>query len=188
VKPHIGQGDDGLTGLPDGRRVPKHHALLELCGTLDELNCHLGVAAAYCQQDSLKRQLQALQSSLLALGAVATGERNSQAATPRIGPAQVAALEVQLDAAEAALPPLRRFLLPGGSATAAQLHVARAVCRRAERHAAELLLNPAPTAPRYVLAYLNRMSDLLFALARQANRLAGVPDSAGAGEPGADVS
>ena len=178
MKIYTGQGDQGLTGLLDARRVPKNHVLLEICGTLDELNSHLGVAIAQCRHEALQRQVQTLQDGLLALGADLAAPPRAGVTPPplRIGPAEVASLEAQIDAVAALLPPLKRFLLPGGSAAAAQLHVARAVCRRAERHLAGLVLAAPEATGKQALVYLNRMSDLLFMLARRANQLDGVED------------
>jgi cob(I)alamin adenosyltransferase len=176
VKIYTGQGDQGMSGLLDGRRVPKNHPLMEICGTLDELNCHLGVAIAHCRHEVLQRQVQGLQSSLLALGADLAAGAEPGRKGPHIGAAEVTALEAQIDAVEASLPALKRFLLPGGSVTAAELHVARTVCRRAERHVAGLLLGATEPVDNNVLLYLNRFSDLLFVLARLANQLDGVAD------------
>jgi cob(I)alamin adenosyltransferase len=177
VKIYTGQGDQGMTRLPDARRVPKNHPCLECCGSIDELNSHVGLAAAQCRHQPLREQLLALQSGLLALGAdLAAPHRRGRPAAPRIGPAEIAALEARIDAAAAQLPALQRFILPGGSPTAAQLHVARTVCRRAERHVAGLLLDATEAVSNTLLVYLNRMSDLLFLLARLVNQLDSVQE------------
>ena len=178
MKIYTRQGDKGLTGLADGRRVPKNHVRLECCGTVDELNSQLGLAAAQCRHEPLKRQLQALQNGLFVVGAdlaappVPSGRGSMRAAkVRRFSRADVADLEGQIDAATAQLPPLKRFILPGGSLTAAHLHVARAVCAAAERQVAGLTLGGAEAIGEDILVYLNRLSDLLFVLARLANKL-----------------
>jgi cob(I)alamin adenosyltransferase len=178
VKIYTRQGDAGLTGLFDGRRVPKHHPRLEVCGTLDELNSHLGLAAAECCHSALRSQLQTLQRKLFQFGADLATPLNTprQNKIRRLHAADVRALERQIDRAAAQLPPLKRFILPGGGITAARLHVARAVCRRAERHLAALLQDPSDPVNFQSLPYLNRLGDLLFMLARLANQLDGIPD------------
>ena len=172
------QGDKGQTTLFDGTRVSKCNLRLHTYGTLDELNSMLGIAAAMCVHPDLRALLESLQQQLFDLGAdLATpvGSKNA-AKVRRFTTEDAAALEPQIDAAAARLPPLKTFVLPGGSVLAAQLHVARTVCRRAERHLVELMereeVGPGP------LVYLNRLSDLLFMLARLANQLEGVPDVA----------
>jgi len=177
VKIYTKQGDQGFSGLFDGQRVPKNHVRLECFGSVDELNSHLGLAITTCRHDGFARQLQALQSQLLTLGAdLATPPGTRDDRITRIGLADATALEQQIDAATAQLPPLKRFILPGGGATACHLHVARTVCRRAERLVAGLLLSDAESVSPHVLIYLNRLSDLLFTLARLANKLDGLHD------------
>ncbi len=170
------QGDKGQTTLFDGTRVAKNNIRLHTYGTLDELNSVLGTAAAICPHESLRRSVFAVQQQLFDLGAdLATplGSKNS-ARIRRFTAEDAAALEPQIDAAEASLLPLKTFVLPGGSPLAAQLHVARTVCRRAERYLVELMeledVGPGP------LVYLNRLGDLLFTWARLANHLEGVAD------------
>lgn len=188
MKIYTKQGDKGMSGLFDGRRVPKHHGRLESYGTIDELNSHLGLAIAQCGHAELRGQLQALQYQLLTLGSDLATPLGSthESKLRRIGPADVAALEQQIDAAAAQLPALKRFILPGGSVTAAQLHVARTVCRRAERHVARLALDALDPVGEHVLIYVNRLSDLLFMLARLANQLDGVRDVEWAADRSAD--
>ena len=177
AKIYTKQGDQGMSVLFNGQRVPKHHLRLETYGTVDELNSHLGLALCTCTNDALRVQLQQLQVQLFSLGAdLATpaGAANEHKVR-RIGAAEATALEQQIDAATDRLPPLKNFILPGGCATACHLHVARTVCRRAER----LLVAHEQTHPKdstgiYPLIYLNRLSDLLFTLARLANHLAAV--------------
>jgi cob(I)alamin adenosyltransferase len=179
VKVYTRQGDAGMTVLCNGRRVPKNHPRIEICGTLDELNCLLGLAAADCRHPPLITQLQALQRLVFVLGADLATPLNAPAKNKlrRIAPADVTALERQIDAAAAQLPPLKRFILPGGAVTAARLHVARAVCRRAERHLAALMRGPSDPPGPQPLIFLNRLGDLLFTLARWSNSLDGMTES-----------
>ncbi len=170
------QGDKGQTTLFDGTRVAKNNLRLHTYGTLDELNSVLGAAVAICPHATLREALLAVQQQLFDLGAdLATpiGSKNS-ARVRRFTAEDATALEPQIDAAEACLAPLKTFVLPGGSPLAAQLHIARTVCRRAERYFVELMdqddVGPGP------LVYLNRLSDLLFTWARLANHLEGVAD------------
>ena len=161
-------GDDGTTGLVDGSRLPKHAPRLEAVGAVDEANSAIGWAsiAAGEQGEALRR----IQNDLFDLGAdLATpGEDfTPSGAVLRIVPAQVEWLERQIDAANAGLEPLRSFVLPGGSEAAARLHLARAAVRRAER-AVTALAAAEPVNPA-ALAYVNRLSDYLFVLARVAN-------------------
>ncbi|MCC6728852.1 MAG: cob(I)yrinic acid a,c-diamide adenosyltransferase [Chthonomonadales bacterium] len=171
-------GDRGETGLFGGRRVPKDHDRVAAFGAVDELNCALGVVRTLAPGD-LAVLVARLQSELFALGAdLATPDEDSVVAggtvVARLPASLVAALEADIDALEATLAPLSSFILPGGCPLAAQLHVARAVCRRAER--AVVALMASDSANPEVLRYLNRLSDLLFVAARAANLRAGVPD------------
>ena len=164
-----GAGDQGHTGLADGTRVPKSSPRIAAYGTVDELNACLGLALAGLQ-GPMAATLQRVQRELFDLGADLALVKGG----PRITPEHVGRLDRELDALEAALPPLRSFVLPGGSEAAARLHLARTVCRRAERAVVELhAREPLDSA---ALVYLNRLSDLLFLMARQANRDVGRPD------------
>jgi cob(I)alamin adenosyltransferase len=176
VKIYTKQGDKGMSVLFDGERVPKHHLRLETYGTLDELNSFLGLAIAECPDAGLKGQLEGLQQSIFVLCAdLATPLGSANAGkVRRIGAEEVAWLEGQIDAATASLAPLKRFILPGGGVTAARLHVARAVCRRAERHLTSLM--ESTSVGDQSLIFVNRLSDLLFTLARLANRMEGIQD------------
>jgi cob(I)alamin adenosyltransferase len=154
-------GDDGKTGTADGRRIAKDSALIEAVGALDELNSHLGlVATVQCMPEDAAAVLSRVQDWLFNIGAEAGGSKNHRL------PAQaVTELETALDRYNAGLPPLKEFILPGGGPAAAQCHVARAVCRRAERRLLSWLSGN-PDANPELLKYLNRLSDLLFVLAR----------------------
>lgn len=167
-------GDDGTTGLVDGSRVPKSNSRLAAIGDVDEANSAIGVTIAALNGDYPARLLETIQNDLFDLGAdLATpGEDFTPSdMTLRITAAQVARIEVAIDAANEALEPLRSFILPGGTPAAAALHLARAITRRAERGAVaaagEVALNPE------ALKYLNRLSDLLFVLCREVNLSAG---------------
>ena len=174
-------GDTGQTALFGGERVGKDVPRVEAYGTLDELNACLGVARAAVEDlaSELGPLLERLQSELFDLGAeLATPPaRRADPLTARlqvVEAGQVEALEAIIDGYEALLPPLRAFVLPGGTAAAAALHLARTVARRAERRIVSLD-GLEPVNPE-LLRYVNRLSDLLFVLARTANRLSGVDD------------
>jgi cob(I)alamin adenosyltransferase len=158
-------GDDGTTGLVDGSRVAKSSAIMAAIGDVDEANSLIGVAAVHADSEMLN-MLRTIQNDMFDLGAdIATPDGDFGWEPLRIVPAQVARLEAEIDAMNAGLAPLNSFILPGGSALAAHLHVARAAVRRAERSAvlAKDGLNP------LALTYLNRLSDHLFTMARVAN-------------------
>ena len=162
-------GDEGTTGLADGSRVAKDHPRIEAMGAVDELNASLGVLLAEDLPEDVRACLTAAQNDLFDLG----GEL-SVPGHPVMSEAHVARLEALLDAFNATLPALRDFILPGGSRAASLAHVARTTCRRAER-ALVALSHTAALAPS-LLQYLNRLSDLLFVLARTLNRRAGGQD------------
>jgi len=163
-------GDDGTTGLGDGMRVAKHSPRIEALGAIDELNSQLGVLLAEPNLPAATHaMLTRIQHELFELG----GELSIPNYT-RISAEMVTRLEQELDLLNDAMPPLKEFILPGGSRPAALCHVARAVCRRAERRLAALAQQePLSTA---ALMYLNRLSDLLFVLCRALNRAMGMPD------------
>ena len=172
MKIYTKTGDDGTTGLIGGGRVRKSDARLDAYGTVDELNALLGVAAVVADPpigDPLRRVM----DELFVVGSHLAAPAGRRAALPPLGEAMSRRLEAEIDAAEAALVPLAQFVLPGGCELAARLHVARTVCRRAERRLVEL--PPADVEPA-LLAYANRLSDWLFVQARAANRRAGVAD------------
>jgi len=162
-------GDDGRTSLGDGERVPKFHPRVEAYGTLDEANACLGVALLHVVDPAAREALTLAQNDLFDVGADLCRPEDADAARQplRVSAAQVRRLEEAIDRFNAALEPLRSFVLPGGSAASAHLHLARTVVRRAERLVAELAAEEAinPEA----LKYLNRLSDLLFVLGRCEN-------------------
>ncbi len=175
VKIYTRTGDDGTTGLFGGGRVRKASARVEAYGTVDELNATLGIARAARLDDQTEAVLARVQVDLFTVGAelACVPGREAKLSMPLISPTDATRLEHAIDAASETLPPLTSFVLPGGSAQAAALHLARTVCRRAERDV--LALDDAP-ARTDVVIYLNRLSDLLFVLARRANMVAAVAD------------
>ena len=169
-------GDAGETGLFDGTRVSKADARVDAYGDVDELNAVIGLARASLAEGSdevIDRRLDEIQRELFTVGALLADPRHKIAARVEkaaLGDDAVARLERDIDALEADVPALRRFILPGGSPAGGLLHVARTVCRRAERRVVGL--GPDAVAP-VVVVYLNRLSDLLFTMARSVNHRAG---------------
>lgn len=176
VKIYTKTGDRGETSLFDGTRVLKTDPRVVAYGEVDELQAALGVAAAHGANQELADIIVTLQRDLFALGARLADPAHKIA--PRVSKvviddASIARLERWIDGLEEELPALRHFILSGGSASGASLHLARTVCRRAERAALSLGADVEPV----VLVYLNRLSDLLFVMARAANHRAGVPET-----------
>ncbi len=165
-------GDSGETGLPGGRRVRKDDPRIEACGALDEANCALGLLAVHLDEEPAEA-VAAIQRTIFAIGARLADHLGGGPAAP--GPDDVEALERLIDLWERELPPLGAFLLPGGSPPAALCHIARSVVRRAERRVATVA-SRTPVDP-VILAYLNRLSDCLFVLARIINRRRGVEET-----------
>ncbi len=173
MKIYTKTGDLGETSLLGGMRVPKDHLRVSAYGDVDETNAALGVVRALAEEP-LERLLLAIQKDLFAIGAQLADPSHKVAAKrtkAAVTAAQVRRLEKAIDAREARLPPLRSFVLPGGTPAAALLHQARTVCRRAERSVVTLA-READVDPR-IIVYLNRLSDLLFVLARVENHRAG---------------
>jgi len=169
-------GDEGMTGLGGGQRVPKDSKRVETYGTVDELNSQIGVALATGLCERLTLELGRIQNELFDLGADLATPATSQARhpVPTIEPRHVEKLERLIDEFNEVVGPLANFLLPGGAAGAAQLHVARTICRRAEREAATLARDE--TIGATVLPYLNRLSDALFVMARYENHQRGAAE------------
>ena len=168
-------GDDGGTALFGGGRVPKDNDRVEAYGDVDELNASLGMARAVETMPRIDEVLVPVQRDLFAIGALLAppdhDRMQQQLAKARVDEDRIAQLERAIDEAEAELEPLKAFIVPGGTPKSAALHVARTVCRRAERRVVHLA-REVPLPP-LVVVYLNRLSDLLFVLARLANRRAG---------------
>ncbi len=169
-------GDDGTTGLGGGQRVPKDSLRIAAYGTVDELNSHIGVAVAAGVNETVGAALRDHPERALSsgLGPLHPREDKAKRPAPRIESRHVFALEELMDRLSEELPPLENFVLPGGSPSAAQLHVARTVCRRAERLV--IALSRKEPVGAHTVTYLNRLSDALFVMARHENRRRGVPD------------
>jgi cob(I)alamin adenosyltransferase len=169
-------GDDGTTGLGGGQRVPKDSLRIEAYGTVDELNSQIGAAAAAGVNEALRGPLASIQNELFHLGSdlCILEEDKARLPVPRIEERHVLALEKLMDRLSEELSPLENFILPGGCPSAAALHVARTVCRRAERLVVSLARQEA-VGP-FTVKYLNRLSDALFVMARHENKRRSVPD------------
>ena len=166
---YTGVGDHGTTALFDGTTVPKDDARVAVYGDVDELNAVVGLARAAGLPDDLDEMVVAVQRDLFAIGARLADPRSrisARVTKAQIADADVGRLEAWIDRVDGALPPLRSFILPGGGPAGAALHQARAVCRRAERRIVGLGVDTVEPA---LLRYVNRLSDLLFALARSVN-------------------
>jgi len=176
MKIYTKTGDDGTTGLFGGGRVRKSDARIECYGTVDELNAAVGVARVTAAGGSIADSLARVQHELFVVGShLATPEDSPHGQKlPLLDDAMIARLEMEIDAAENELQPLRNFILPGGNETAARLHLARTVCRRAERVLVDFAMDR-PVAVT-IVTYMNRLSDWLFVMARLANHRAGVAD------------
>ena len=182
MKIYTKTGDSGDTGLFGGARVSKADPRVAAYGDVDELNACLGFARAAVlggDDQELAVMLEHIQRDLFALGARLADPGHKIAdrvAKAAVTPADIARLEGWIDALESALPPLRRFILAGGSQAGASLHLARTVCRRAERAMVALLAGDKEAFESDLLIYVNRLSDLLFVMARRANQRAGTPE------------
>lgn len=179
MKIYTRRGDDGRTDLFGGQRVRKDSLRVEAYGSVDELNSVIGWAAVAAGEGRVGEILRRTQNQLFEMGSdLATpegqGEKTTHRTVPRIGAEHVAELERDIDELTAQLPTMRHFILPGGTELSSRLHVARTVCRRVERFCVTLSDNE-PVGPE-VVVYLNRLSDLLFTLARFANQVQGVQD------------
>ena len=174
MKIYTRTGDDGTTGLIGGRRVGKDDLRLDVYGTVDELNAALALVSA--AGDPWDDRLRAVQEELFVLGshlAAPDGEtRNTH--LPPLPQGAAERMEAEIDAADLRLPALRNFILPGGTEAAARLHLARCICRRAER--LSVALARVEQVPGEVVIYLNRLSDWLFTMARLANHEVGIQD------------
>lgn len=178
MKIYTRTGDDGGTALFGGGRVRKDDVRVEAYGVVDELNSVLGWCVTQVEDDVTRKRLEALQHDLFTLGSDLStppaGEGRKRPVTPDLPVGRVGQMEEWMDEAEEELPELRAFVLPGGCPGAAALHVARTVCRRAERRVVRLATDAQVSDG--VVSYLNRLSDLLFTLARMENHRAGCGD------------
>ncbi len=177
MKIYTRTGDSGETGLLGLGRVPKHAARVEAYGAVDELNACLGLASATISDPAILDLLVAIQRDLFAVGGQLADVRKAAARDEKtaLPVERIADLERAIDRYEEELSPLRQFILPGGHEAGARLHLARTVCRRAERRIAALAAKEEIAPP--ILAYVNRLSDLLFVLARLINHRAGAPET-----------
>ena len=177
MKIYTKTGDAGETSLFDNSRVSKADPRVDAYGEVDEVNASLGAARAAGVDDDIAQVLATVQKDLFAVGArlADPSSRIAERVTKATVTAeQIELLETTIDRLEAELPPLRRFILPGGSPAGALLHLARTVCRRAERRVVSLGTDSVEPG---VIIYLNRLSDLLFVMARAVNRRAGIPET-----------
>ena len=177
MKIYTKTGDNGETSLFGGKRVRKDNPRISAYGTVDELNAVLGIVVTEVKDEELNSVLQSLQNELFVLGsdlATPADKGNKGFVIPRIVKENCEHLEILIDKYDAKLPELKNFILPGGSKGAANLHLARTVCRRAEREVVSLSKNEEINSE--VEIYLNRLSDLLFVLARYQNLISGTAD------------
>jgi cob(I)alamin adenosyltransferase len=187
MKIYTKTGDSGTTGLFAGPRVPKDHPRITAYGTVDELNALLGVVGSSMSQSTqenpigtagftLEELVRSVQSDLFSIGAELATPDPAAHGMCLLTEQRIAYLEQAIDEVEAGLEPLSNFVLPGGSRDSAMFHLARTVCRRAEREVVHLAHQPEVHDCSTIIIYLNRLSDLLFVMARLANRHAGIPD------------
>jgi cob(I)alamin adenosyltransferase len=170
MKIYTKTGDTGQTGLFAGARVRKDDARIEAYGTVDELNAAIGLARCETLPDPIAQTLERVQHELFAVGAELATPEPEKHGTRLVGNAQIERLEKEIDLLEAGLPPLKYFILPDGCRGGASLHVARGVCRRAERRTVTLANAPSVQISLLVITYLNRLGDYLFVAARFANQ------------------
>jgi cob(I)alamin adenosyltransferase len=176
MKIYTKTGDSGETGLFGGPRIGKDAPRIEAYGTVDELNCVLGVVRAQLEAGEIHALVTRIQNELFELGAQLATPDPAAHQMALVGSRQIEALESAIDRYEAELEPLKQFVLPGGAPAAAHLHLARAVCRRAERRVVTLMRASREPVAGETVVYLNRLSDLLFVLARAVNRRSGRGD------------
>jgi cob(I)alamin adenosyltransferase len=167
-------GDKGDTSLFGGKRLPKSHLRIETYGTVDELNSFIGVLRDSTESEPIRSMLKDIQDRLFTLGANLASDPEKPLATPDILDSDIEALEKAIDEMTEQLPPLKNFILPGGHTTVSFCHVARCVCRRAERLAVALMLEE--PVDEQIIRYLNRLSDYLFVLTRQLSKDLGVEE------------
>ncbi len=174
MKIYTKTGDKGQTGIVGGTRIAKNSTRIAAIGDVDELNAAIGLCRTLTPPDEIAQTLEWLQSSLFDLGAELASLPGANLSFAILDPKATERLEEDIDRQTEKLPALKNFILPGGSPLAAHLHVARCICRRAER--AMLALHEEQALRPEVLAFLNRLSDWLFVAARTANKLAGIED------------
>lgn len=176
MKIYTKTGDKGFTGLIGGTRVPKHHIRIESYGTVDELNAYLGLIADQDIALTHKQIIKQIQDKLFTVGAsLAADPDKPHKPLPDLADEDITLLETQMDSMDAELPPLKHFILPGGSNAVSFCHVARCVCRRAERMVVHLATES--EVDEKVTIYLNRLSDYLFILARKIGAEQGIAEN-----------
>ncbi len=176
MKIYTKTGDKGQTSLIGGTRVPKYHLRIEAYGTVDELNSYVGLLGCQDIPPHEQQLLKEIQDRLFTVGSsLASDPERSRMKVPDLHEEDILLLEKEMDAMNAELPELRHFVLPGGTTLVAYCHLARCVCRRAERLTVELAENDFVDSK--ITIYLNRLSDYLFVLARKLNALAGAPEN-----------
>ena len=170
MKIYTKTGDKGTTALFTGKRVPKHHIRIESYGTIDELNSFLGLLRDQDMDGHTKDVLSLIQNKLFTVGAILATEPNKEnrLKIPRISDGDIHLLEKEMDQMNEELPEMTHFILPGGHTTVSYCHIARTVCRRAERMVS--YLNENDPVPENLLSYINRLSDYLFVLARKLSK------------------
>jgi cob(I)alamin adenosyltransferase len=167
-------GDKGETSLFGGRRLKKNHIRIESYGTLDELNAHIGLLKDHLEDDSLSTVLKTIQDRLFTIGANLASDPDKSMDVPDIHESDIDLLEKEMDRMDDTLPPLKNFILPGGHPVVSYCHIARCVCRRAER--LSVALSEEEYVMPIIIVYLNRLSDYLFILARYLARELGVEE------------
>lgn len=177
MKIYTRTGDAGSTGLFGGPRVSKDDDRIEAYGTVDELNAHLGTVRCSTTDEDIESQLAKIQSELFSIGAELASPDPDKHDLRMITQEHIDQLEKWIDQHEASLPSLKTFILPAGVPAACFLHVARSVCRRAERRVVTLARRHEAAVSEELMVYLNRLSDLLFVLSRVVNHRAGVADA-----------
>lgn len=158
-------GDKGETALFGGKRLPKHHIRIEAYGTIDELNAFIGLLRDCIDEATLSQYLKNIQDKLFSIGSVLACDPEKDFGLKSVDESDISDLEKAIDAIDAVVPPLKNFILPGGHTTVSFCHIARCVCRRAERQV--VALNTTAAVPEIIIRYLNRLSDYLFILARK---------------------
>jgi cob(I)alamin adenosyltransferase len=176
MKIYTRRGDTGETSLLGGASVWKNSPRMDVIGTFDELNAELGLLRTERLPEEIDRLLERLQNELFSAGSEIASSSPAESPCPRIGKKHIQDLEATIDHYDARLLPLKGFILPGGIRSAAMFHVARTICRRAERHLAALVQSDTKAVSMDMMAYINRLSDLFFILARISNVQAGVAD------------
>jgi len=165
MKIYTKTGDQGETAIFGGKRLPKNDLRIEAYGTVDELNAYLGLIRDYTSSSSIRPLLKEIQDRLFTLGSILASDPDKALSTPDLQSEDIILLEQQMDAFNEQLEPLRNFILPGGHPLVSHCHVARCICRRAERRVVSLSQEAA--VPGIIIQYLNRLSDFLFVLARK---------------------